>query len=110
MTYNHTRFQIIAARGTTIRKRDAERFKVITQPVQRRYETGRYPLDLHHDDTTTFDCAPPTEINPKQPDNIRPPPRHQYPNVHLEHNINPNLPRSQHNRHPPQRYIPEDGR
>ncbi len=102
--------QVIAARGTTIRKRDAQRFKVITQPVQRRYGTGRYPLDLRHDATTTFDWTPPTEVNQHQPDNIQPPPRHQYPNGHLEPNINPNLPRNLRNRHPPQRYIPEDGR
>ena len=67
-------------------------------------------VDLHHDATTTFDWTPPTEINQHQPDNIQPPPRHQYPNGHLEPSINPNLPRNLRNRHPPQRYIPEDGR
>ena len=69
--------QITAAQGAKIRKRDAQRFKVIANPVHRRYGEARYPLDLHKEETSTFDWTQTTETNPQLPNQpINPIPPH----------------------------------
>ena len=62
---NIQRTQITAAQGAKIRKLDAQRFKVITNPVHRGCGEARYPLDLHKEDTSTFDWTQTTETNPQ---------------------------------------------
>ena len=71
--------QITAARGAKIRKRDAQRFKVITNPVHRRYGESQYPLDLPKKDTSTFDWAPTTETTPQRNQRQRRPPNRHNP-------------------------------
>ena len=103
--------QITAARGAKIRKRDAQRFKVITNPVHRRYGESRYPLDQYKEDTSTFDWAPTIETTPEPPNQpINPMPPHQYPIGHSDPNINLDLQRNQRQRRPPNRYNPQKGR
>ena len=88
-----------------------KRFKVITNPVHRGYGEARYPLDLHKEDTSTFDCTQTTETNPQLPNQpINPMPPHQYPNGQLDPNINIDLQRNQRQRRPPNRYNPQNGR
>ena len=63
-----------------------------------------------NEDTSTFDWTPTTETTPKLPNQpINPIPPHQYPNGHLDPNINRPATKST-SETPPNRYNPQNGR
>ena len=110
--------QITATREHKIRIRDDKMFKRVTTKQQRQYKDARHPLKRYAkftwegNDTDTLDAAvsqplhePIIAAQPAEPQQRR---QHQYPNRHLDPNIDINL-QQKRIRQPPQRYDAQTG-